>query len=167
MDAIYKRRSIREYTSRAVPEEKILEFIKAGMNAPSAGNQRPWHFVVITERKLLDEIPKFHPYSEMLHSAPAAILVCGDLEREKHKGYWIQDCAAATQNILLEIADLGFGGVWLGVYPRQDRVDGLKKLLNIPEQIMPFSLIAVGYPAEEKPAKNEFDGSRIRYNRWE
>jgi nitroreductase len=167
MESIYKRRSIRKYTSEPVQQEKLLEFIKAGMNAPSAGNQRPWQFVIITERKLLDEIPKFHPYSLMLHEASAAILVCGNLECEKHKGYWVQDCSAATQNILLEITDQGLGGVWLGVYPREDRVEGLRKLLNIPEQIIPFSLIAVGYPAEEKPPKNEFDHSRIKYNRWQ
>jgi nitroreductase len=167
MDAIFRRRSIRKYTSEPVHEKEVLEFIKAGMNAPSAGNQQPWQFVIITERKLLDEIPKIHPYAQMLHQAPAAVLVCGDPDLEKHEGYWVQDCSAATENILLEIADRGFGGVWLGVYPRTDRVEGIRRLLKIPERIIPFALIAVGHPAERKEPKNEFRKDRIRYNYWE
>ena len=149
-----------------MPDEKLLEFVRAGMNAPSAGNQQHWRFVIVTERSILDKIPGIHPYAEMLKQAPAAILVCGDLDLESHKGYWVQDCSACTENILLEIADQGFGGVWLGVYPREDRVEGLRKLLSIPENVVPLALIAVGYPAEQKPPKNEFDKSRIRYNSW-
>jgi nitroreductase len=167
MDAIYKRRSIRKYTSQPVPEKNIIEFIKAGMNAPSAGNQQPWHFVIIDDRGILKEITKFHPYSQMLHQASTAILVCGDLDLEKNEGYWVQDCSAATENILLEIADQGFGGVWLGVYPRKDRVEGIRKLLRIPPGIIPFSLISIGYPAENKELKNEFKKERIKRNYWE
>ncbi len=167
MDAIYKRRSIRKYTSESVPEEEVLQFIKAGMNAPSAGNQQPWHFVVINDRKILVEITNIHPYAQMLEQASCAILVCGDLDLEKHKGYWVQDCSAATQNILLAIADRGFGGVWLGVYPRQDRVEGIRKLLQIPERIIPFALVSLGVPAEEKKPRNKFKKERIRYNYWE
>jgi nitroreductase len=166
MDTIYKRRSIRKYSSEPVPEEELLAFVKAGMNAPSAGNEQPWRFVVITERAILDEIPSVHPYSAMLKEAPTAILVCGDLDLESHKGYWVQDCAAATQNILLEIADRGYGGCWLGVYPREERVEGLRRLLNLPDRVVPMALIAVGVPAEKKPPKNEFNRSRIVFNRW-
>ena len=166
MEAIYKRRSIRKFARDAVPREDIVSFIKAGMNAPSAGNQQPWHFVVIDDRTLLDQIPLFHPYAQMLREAPAAILVCGDTSLEKHAGFWVQDCSAAVQNILLEIADRGYGGVWLGVYPRPERVDGLRSLLGIPKEIIPFALVAVGRPAEEKPPKNEFKKERIRYNGW-
>ncbi len=145
----------------------MLQFIKAGMNAPSAGNQQPWHFVVINDRKILVEITNIHPYAQMLEQASCAILVCGDLDLEKHKGYWVQDCSAATQNILLAIADRGFGGVWLGVYPRQDRVEGIRKLLQIPERIIPFALVSLGVPAEEKKPRNKFKKERIRYNYWE
>lgn len=166
MDTIYKRRSIRKFTSEVVPEKNILEFIKAGMNAPSAGNAQPWYFVIINDRAILDEIPKFHPYARMLYQTTTAILVCGDLDLEKHEGFWVQDCSAATENILLEIADEGFGGVWLGVYPCKERVEGFRKLLRIPERIIPFSLIAVGYPAEKKERKDEFKNERIRYNYW-
>ena len=166
MNAIYKRRSIRRYTSKEVPDGKLVEFVKAGMNAPSAGNQQPWRFVIITERGMLDRVPAVHPYASMLKEAPAAILVCGDLDLDTHKGFWVQDCAACTENILLEIADQGLGAVWLGVFPREERVEGLRQLLQIPQNVIPFALIAVGYPAEEKPLKNEFDESRIMYNRW-
>jgi len=167
MGAIYKRRSIRKYQSTPVPQEKLREFIKAGMNAPSAGDQQPWVFIIIDKRKILDKIPEVHPYSKMLHQAQVAILVCGDIKKEKHKDYWVQDCSAATENILLEIADQDFGAVWLGVYPRQDRVIGIQKMLNLPEHIIPFSLIPVGYPAEEKPGKNVFHEEMIRFNGWE
>jgi nitroreductase len=166
MDAIYKRRSIRKYTNEPVDRAQLKELIKAGMNAPSANNQQPWHFVIIDERKLLDEIPEFHPYAQMLKAAPAAILVCGDRTIDTAGRYWVQDCSAATENILLEIADCDLGGVWLGVYPREDRVEGIRNLLNLPPHIIPFSIVSIGHPAETKPPKNIFDESRIHQNGW-
>lgn len=166
MDTIYRRRSIRKYSGQLVSDEVLMAVVKAGMNAPSAGNQQPWHFVIIDERPLLEEITGIHPYAQMLHDAPAAILVCGDLDLEKHVGYWVQDCSAAVENMLLEIVDQGMGGVWLGVYPRDDRVRGLRKLIGIPERIVPFALIAVGHPAEKKGLKDEFHEERIRRNHW-
>jgi nitroreductase len=167
MDEIFKRRSIRKYTNAPVPEEKLKEIIRAGMSAPSAGNEQPWRFIVINERSVLDSIPKVHPYSHMLASCSVAILVCGDLTLEKHKGFWVQDCAAATENMLIEAVAQGLGSVWLGVYPREDRVSGIRKLLNLPEHVIPLSLLPLGFPAEEKPPKGNFDASRIKYNRWE
>jgi len=167
MDTIYRRRSIRKYTEEEVPEEIISKIIKAGMNAPSASNQQPWQFLIINESDLLQEITKIHPYSNMLHEAPVAILICGDLNLDKAKGFWVQDCAAATENILLEITYQGFGGVWLGVYPRESRVEGIRKIFKIPKHIIPFSLVAVGHPREVKEPKNEFHKDRIRYNYWD
>jgi nitroreductase len=166
MEIIYRRRSIRKYTDEAVPRDALEDIIRAGMNAPSAGNQQPWQFVIIDERTLLERITQIHPYAQMLHQAPAAILVCGDLEREKHEGYWVQDCSAAVENMLLEIVDQGLGGVWLGVYPREERVAGIRDLLGIPGNIVPFALISLGHPAEDKGPKNEFHGERIRRNHW-
>ncbi len=166
MDIIYKRRSIRKYTKQLVSDEVLGELVRAGMSAPSAGNERPWEFVVITERALLDKIPSFHPHSAMLRQAPAAILVCGNLEREVYQGYWVQDCSAAIQNILLEIVDQGLGAVWLGVYPIEERIQGLRKLLGIPEHVVPLAVISLGYPAETKPPKGEYDESRVHRNRW-
>ena len=166
MKAILTRRSIRKYKPQAVPDEIITELLTAAMSAPSAGNEQPWEFVVINDRKLLDRIPEFHPYATMLKEAPVAILVCGDLKREKHKGYWVQDCSAATENILIAVEEKKLGAVWLGIYPREERVAGLRKLLGIPESIVPFSLIAIGYPAEVKEPADRFDPVRVHQNRW-
>ena len=166
MDAILSRRSIRKYTEQPVSDEIVKELLEAAMSAPSAGNEQPWHFVVIKEREILDEIPAFHPYSQMLRHAPVAILVCGDETLEKYQGYWVQDCSAATQNILLAAQAKGLGAVWLGVYPIEDRVANLRKLLGIPEHVIPFSLISIGYPAEQKPRSARYDDSRIHHNQW-
>ena len=166
MDAILSRRSIRKYTEQAVSDEAVEELLKAAMSAPSAGNQQPWQFVVIRERGLLDEIPKYHPYSAMLKEASVAILICGDVNSEKHKGYWVQDCSAATQNLLIAVQAKGLGAVWLGVHPREDRVAGIRKLLGLPEQIVPLSLIPIGYKGEEKPPANRYDASKVHHNGW-
>ena len=166
MKALLERRSIRTYTSEPVPDEIIKEVIMAAMCAPSAGNEQPWHFIVINERKILDEIPAFHKQGAMVKKAPAAILVCGDLEKEVHKGFWIQDCSAAIENLLIAIADKGLGAVWTGLYPREDRVEGMRRLLGIPGHIVPLALIPLGYSNEKNRPVERFDPSRIRYNKW-
>lgn len=166
MEAIFSRRSIRQFTPKRVSRESIREILKAAMSAPSAGNERPWHFIVLTDRAILDEIPKFHPYSAMLKQASAAILVCGDATLEKHKGSWALDCAAATENMLLAAHAKGLGAVWCGVYPTEDRVENFKRLFHLPEQVVPFSLIPLGFPAEIKQAPERFDNSRVHDNRW-
>jgi nitroreductase len=166
LESIFSRRSVRLYSPKPVPKDVINEILKAGMCAPSAGNERPWHFIVLTERALLDEIPKFHPYSGMLKQAHAAILVCGEVALEKHKGYWVLDCAAATQNMLLAAHAKGLGSVWCGVYPTEDRVANLQKLLALPETIVPFSLLPLGFPAEIKQAPDRFDAARVHENGW-
>lgn len=166
LQAILTRRSIRKYRKDPVPQDLVRGVIEAAMFAPSAGNEQPWHFIVIDDRRLLDEIPSFHPHSLMLREANVAVLICGDLDLERHAGYWTQDCAAATQNLLLAAHAKGLGGVWLGVYPREERVRGLRDLLQIPEKVVPFSLIPLGYPAEEKPRPHRFNPARIHRNRW-
>ncbi len=166
MTAILSRRSIRRYTKEPIPDEVIKELLEAAMSAPSAGNEQPWHFVVITDRELLDEIPKIHPYAQMLREAPVAILVCGDRNLQKYEGYWVQDCSAATENILIAVHAKGLGGVWLGVYPLEDRVNGIRKLLGIPEDVTPFSIVSIGYPAERKPPANRYNAERVHKNRW-
>jgi nitroreductase len=166
MTALYSRRSIRLYTPKQIPSTIVQDILRAAMCAPSAGNERPWHFIVLTERAILDEIPKFHPYAAMLKLAHTAILVCGDVSLEKHKGYWVLDCAAATQNLLLAAHAKGLGAVWCGVYPNEDRVLNLRKLLKLSEHIVPFSLIPLGFSDETKQAVERFDASRIHENRW-
>ena len=117
------------------------------MAAPSAGNQQPWEFILIRDKNILADITKVHPYSQMLKEAQLAIVVCADLDKEKNPGYWVQDCSAATENIIIEAQHLGIGSVWLGVYPRDDRVKGIKELLNLPVRVIPLSIVSLGYPA--------------------
>jgi nitroreductase len=169
MDAIetlLTRRSVRQYTPRTVPDEVIQDILKAATSAPSAGNQQPWHFIVINERLVLDQIPNVHPYSNMLKQAQLAILVCAAPDLAKHKGYWEQDCSAATQNILLASMALGLGSVWLGVYPSEDRVNGLRKILEIPENIIPLALVAIGYTDVNQDSVDRLNQKRIHYNKW-
>jgi nitroreductase len=129
-------------------------------------NQQPWHFVIIHERQKLDEIILFHPHADMLKDASVAILVCGDMNLDKNKGYWVQDCSAATQNLLLAAHGRDLGAVWVGVYPREDRVAAFRKLLQIPQEVVPFSLVSIGYPAEFKPPANRYDPGRIHTDNW-
>jgi nitroreductase len=166
MTAILTRRSVRQYIDKPVPEGVIQEILKAATSAPSAGNQQPWHFIVITDRVVLDQIPNVHPYSGMLKQASLAILTCGSLELEKHEGFWVQDCSAATQNILLAARALGLGAVWLGVYPRTERVIGLRRLLGIPDNVIPLSLASIGYSDVQQASVDRYKSDRIHRDSW-
>jgi nitroreductase len=166
MTAIHTRRSIRKYTNEPVPDELVEEVLRAAMMAPSAGNQQPWHFIVIRDRELLDSIPEVHPHSKMIPGAPMAIMVCGDLRVGKHKELWVQDCSAATQNLLLAAHAKGLGAVWLGVFPYGDRVEGLRRIFEVPEHMMPFSLVPIGWPNETKPEPERYDPARVHQDRW-
>lgn len=165
LDAIYSRRSIRKYETRPVEDEKVTEVLKAAMYAPSARNCRPWHFIVADDREVLEKIMEVHPYSKMLETAPVCIMVCGDTALEA-PGYHVVDCAAATQNILLAAKELGLGTCWLGVTPRPERIEPLAELFALPENIIPFALVALGYPAEEPERPERFDSTRIHKNKW-
>jgi nitroreductase len=166
MDAILRRRSIRKYTQDPIPDNMIKKLLEAGMSAPSANNERPWHFVLVTKKDILAKLADASPYSKMTKYANIAILVCSDLERDISDGYWVQDCSAATENILIEVVENNLGAVWLGIYPRKERVEYLRKLLNIPDHIVPFALIPVGYPAETKETSSRYDESRVHYEQW-
>ncbi|MDH7506969.1 MAG: nitroreductase family protein [Candidatus Thermoplasmatota archaeon] len=166
MEAILTRRSIRKYIKKPIPDEIIKDLLTAAMSAPSAGNEQPWHFIVINNTQILCEIPTFHNHAQMLKEAAVGILVCCDKSLEKHEGMGVQDCSAATENILIAAQAKGLGAVWLGVYPRKERINGLRKLLNIPDHVIPISLVSIGYPAEQKPKEERYNESRIHYNRW-
>lgn len=166
IELICTRRSIRKYTGKQVSENDINELLKAAMYAPSARNQRPWHFIVLRQSETLKAITQIHPFSSMLNEASVAIVVCADLLLEQSEGYWVQDCAAATQNILLASHSLGLGSVWLGVHPRAERSDGIAKLFQLPENIKPFSIVAIGYPNEEKPQPERVIPERIHFEKW-
>lgn len=166
MEAILGRRSIRKYSEKAVPEDLVHELLTAAMAAPSAGNQQPWQFIVIDERRLLNAITEFHPYADALKQAPIAITVCGDMTLQKWEGFWVQDCSAAIENLLVAAHAKGLGTVWLGVHPIGDRASGLRNLLRLPDTIVPLAVIALGYPAEHKEPANRYDSSRIHRNGW-
>ncbi len=167
MEALLTRRSIRKYKPLEIPDNLVKQILQSAMNAPSAGNQQPWEFIIVTKREILDTIMKAHPYSEMLAEAPMALVVCGNEQKEEHKGYWVQDCSAATQNILIAARALGLGSCWLGVYPRQERLNPIKTILGLPAHVLPLCVIALGYPDEEKPTPDRYDTEKIHYDKWE
>jgi nitroreductase len=160
---ILARRSIRRYTDEPVSKPDIKTLLKAAMAAPSASNNRPWHFVVVTQRETLDALAEAHPYGKMLAQAPLCIAVCGDPDLSD---YWVQDCSAATENLLVAVTSLGLGAVWLGVYPRDQRVGVARQILGIPESIFPLNLIAIGHPAEEKEPRTQYDEARMHHGHW-
>lgn len=166
LEAIYSRRSVRKYQDRPVPEELVNKLLAAAMCAPSARDAQPWQFVVIDERQVLAEISRINPNAQMVAHAPVGLLVCGDLSLEKSPGFWVIDCAAAVENMLLAAHALGLGAVWTGVYPRQERMDGLRNLLHLPEHIIPHSFVVFGYPAEQPPRRERFHAERIHRNKW-
>ena len=166
MNAILNRKSIRKYKDINVSDEIVEALLRAGMAAPSAGNEQPWEFIVLRDKEILKEITEIHPYSQMLRSTDVAIVVCGDESKERFKGFWVQDCSAATENILVAVEDMGLGAVWLGIYPVTDRVMAIQKILNLPDSVIPLSIIPVGYPDEEKNPNDRFDQTRIHYDRW-
>ncbi len=164
--AILTRRSIRQFLSQPVSEEDVEMLLRCAMQAPSAGNSQLWQFVILTDRKLLDKIREFHPFGEALETAPLAILVSGDDAYEKRPGRWMMDCSAASQNILLAAHAQGLGAVWISIHPDIERVDLIRQLLKIPDQVHPVSLIAVGYPVEKPESSNNYNSERIHRNRW-
>jgi nitroreductase len=166
MREIFERRSIRKYKEKEVEIEKIDKLLEAAAAAPSAGNEQPWHFVVIKDRERLNHLAEIHPYAKMLKEAPLAIAVCADLNKQKHQGFWVQDCSAATQNILLEAVSLELGAVWLGCHPAEAREKAVSEYLELPANFKTLSLIAVGYPAEEKGKTDRLSEDIVHYEKW-
>ncbi len=164
VQTIFARRSIRKYTDKPVSKEDIQTLLEAAMAAPSASNRKPWQFVVVTERETLDRLAEGHPHGKMLADATLGISVCGDLTEMER--FWVQDCSAATENLLLAATALGLGAVWLGVYPRDERIATVRDILDLPEYITPLNLIAIGHPAEEKEPRTQYDEARVHWGRW-
>ncbi len=166
LEAIHTRRSVRKYQDQPLPEALVRKLLAAAMMAPSARNAQPWQFVVIDDRELLAEYARNHPNAAMAKDAPLAVLVCGDVRLELSAGYWPVDCAAAVENLLLAAHALGLGAVWTGVYPREDRMATLRRLCGVPDDVMPHSLIVLGYPAEQPTTVQRFHPDRVHRNRW-
>lgn len=166
LDVIRKRRSIRKYTGKPVSGEALEELLRAAMQAPSARNLQPWEFVVSRSGPVLESIPGVHPYAGMVPGAGAVILVCGNREIQPEPGYLAEDCSAAVQNILLEAVDQGLGAVWLGVYPREERIAGISELFRLPAHILPVALVSIGVPGEEKGFEDRYDPGKVHTDRW-
>jgi len=166
IEAIRTRRSIRKFKSEPVSAEQIKTMLECAMLAPSAGNQQPWQFIVIEDKAILHAIPTILQFGKMAAEAACAIVVCGDKALTKIEMYWQQDCAAATENILLAAHGLGLGTCWCGIYPNEKRTADVKEMLSIPEAVTPFCLIAVGVPDEDKPQPERYQDTRVHKNTW-
>lgn len=168
VDNIMTRTSVRQFTDRQIGKDTLEQLVRCGMAAPTAVNKQPWAFVVVTEREVLDSLNSVHPWAN-LKTATAAIVVCGDYEK-KLEGvggeYWVQDCSAATENILLAAHAFGLGAVWCGVYPNPERIPGVKRVLNLPGPIMPLNIITLGYPAGENIPKDKWNPDVVHYQIW-
>jgi len=166
MEAIFSRRSSRKFLDKALPKGVVEQILRAGMQAPSARNQQPWHFVAVSDRGLLDRIPDVHPHASMCLEAPLAIVCCGDPGLSRGDAYWVQDVSAASQNILLAARDLGLGAVWLGVYPMMQRVQAIRELFNLPDSVIPLNIIALGYTEVPQRFVDRYLPERVHQNTW-
>lgn len=165
LNFIFSRRSIRRFTTEKITKAQIKSLLEAAMAAPSAMNMRPWHFVVIDDPGKLAELRKVLPFGKM--DAPLAISVCGDMQSIKRpilERFWIQDCSAATENLLLAANAMGLGSVWCGVHPIKRLEDAVSRILQLPNRVIPLNVVYVGYPDEEKPARTQYDPTRISQN---
>jgi nitroreductase len=168
LDFIFTRRSIRKYEDKEVPEEILTDLLEAGMAAPSAVARDPWHFIVLRRRENLNRLADILPHGKMLRQATAAFVVCGDINRahDKKESYMLQDLSAAVENILLAANASGLGSCWLGVHPREERMEGIKKMLSLPEGIIPMCAIALGWPAEKPEARTRFRSECVHREKW-
>ncbi|MDX9981376.1 MAG: nitroreductase family protein [Lentisphaeria bacterium] len=168
LEALFARRSVRRYTDQPVADAQVRDLLEAAMAAPSACARDPWEFIVLRDGELRAKVAAFLPNGPMLAQAPLGFVVCGDLERA-HAGelsYLLQDCSAAIENLLLAAQALGLGAVWLGVHPRQDRIDNLRGLFRLPASILPVACVAVGHPAERPAPRTRYDAARVHPDRW-
>lgn len=165
-ELIKKRRSVRRYEERAVEPEKIETLLRAAMQAPSAKNQQPWEFIVVTDKEKRESISKMSPYSGFAADAPVLIITLCDLDRADQFNWWVSDMAACTENILLQAVEEGLGACWCGFYPYADRVEPLKELFDLPRNIMPFSIVTLGYPARESRIVDRFEPARVHYEKY-
>ncbi len=166
INLLMTRRSVRAYTEEPVSERDVETILRAAMAAPSAGNEQPWHFVVVRDRETMRQITRVHPYAGMLEEAALCIAVTAELALEKYKDMWVQDCSAATQNILLAAHALGLGAVWLGVHPVAEREAGLKRILALPEGVECLALVSIGRPAEQPEPADRYEPHRVHQEKW-
>jgi len=166
MDVVATRLHVRRYSNQIIGKDTVRALLEAAMAAHSEGDERPWHFVVVKDLATRKRIVETHPTAHLVVQAPFVILVCGDTALQKHPGFWVQDCAAATENILIKAQALGLGAMWFGVYPVEGRVRHIRNVLELQPTVIPFSLTTIGYPAEHNGLKCQYDESRVHLDRW-
>jgi nitroreductase len=163
LDVIRRRRSIREYSAEPVTDEQVKSMLEAAMAAPSAHARNPWHFIVVRDEATRRELAQATEWSGMAASAQVVFVVCGDEQLSEH---WMMDCSAATQNLLLEVTDLGLGAVWVGLYPRRDREQMVQRLLGIPSHMRPLCIVPVGHPTQQRSPRTRYDPAKIHHERF-
>ncbi len=171
IDCIMTRASVRNYTDEQVSDSIVNEILRAGMAAPTAANQQPWHFVVVNEQNLKDSITAAFEYTKMVEHCSFAVVVCGDMDNLfegdiPDGGFWVEDCSAASENMLIAAHALGVGGVWCGIYPLKDREQRLREILNLPSNLTPLNVMAFGYPAQPVAPKDKWAPAKIHYNAY-
>jgi nitroreductase len=168
LDCLFSRRSVRKYQDKEVPDEMINDLLEAAMSAPSAVAKDPWHFIVIKSRETLNTIAGTLPNTKMLLQATAAFIVCGDINKAniQAESYLLQDLSAASENVLIGANILGLGTCWLGLHPREDRLDFIRQLFDLPDNIIPMCGIALGWPAECPEARTRYKKERVHIEKW-
>ncbi|MCB2182690.1 MAG: nitroreductase family protein [Desulfobulbaceae bacterium] len=168
LDFIFSRRSVRKYEDKEVPQDMLHDLLEAAMAAPSAVAKDPWHFIVLRKRATIDKLKDLLPHGKMLGQATAAFVVCGDINRahDQKESYMLQDLSAAVENILLAANALGLGTCWLGVHPREERMNGICTLFDLPEGIIPMCAIAIGWPADQPAARTRFNEKSVHLEKW-
>lgn len=169
LDAISARTSIRAYQDRPVGADTVELLLRAAMSAPSARNRQPWAFIVVDDKDLLRQLADSLPYAQSAAAAPMAVVVCGVLTESQgatNAGWWVQDAAAASENLLLAAHAVGLGAVWTGVYSYEDRVRAVRNVLGLPRHVVPLNVIPIGYPAENPAPKQKWDPAKVRRNGW-
>lgn len=168
MKEILERVSVRSYTDRPVEPEKIESILRAGMCAPSAGNERPWHFVVLERAEEFLPLMQVSEHLQMLPQAKYVIMVCGDTTRKKYRfDFWMQDCCAALENMLIEAKHLSLGAVWCGIYPDEEKICRLRKMYGLPEEVEVLAVVPIGYSAIERQVRDRYKPERVHIGRWE
>ena len=166
LEAIFTRRSIRKFTGDPVTDQELETVLRAGFHAPSAHNYKPWEFIVIRDKSTFERIASFHPYAKMLPQAEVAIIICGDVKKQEMTGFLVEDCAAATENMLLAAHGTGLGAVWCGLYPEEALTTGMKEVCKLPEEMIPVGMVVLGHKGEEKKVYDKFDQTKLHYEVW-
>jgi len=169
LKTIFSRKSVRTFKDAPVSKETLDTLVRAGMAAPTAVDKRPWEFIVITDRATLNKLAEALPYAKMAAQAGGAIMVCGDTEKQfggAGEKYWIMDCSAASENILLAAESMGLGAVWTSVYPNEERVKSARTILGIPAKVIPLNFIPIGIPDGDPKPKDKYDPQKIHWEKW-